>query len=294
MLWWRPEHGVAYGYADGWTADGSAFFFSGLGQEGDQSFDAPYQENGRVRDHATTGNRLRLLRYVGKNAVRYVGELRLDPEDPWRWVDAPDRRGETRKVIQFRFVPVGVVVQEPDDPVHESESSGPEAVRVEESVALSDRLLAAVRTPLEALNSSSFRQALAAREVLAQRRELELVHDFAAWLSARHGLEATGLRIPYSPEARDLRADLFVHELQLLVEAKSSSARESIRLAIGQLLDYRRWLYPEPEMCLLVPTAPPNDMLELLELLGVAVAWRQADSFEVSPSNLMDRRASES
>lgn len=281
MLWWRPEHGAAFGYEDGWTPEGDAFYFSGLGQEGDQSFDPPYQENGRLRDHATNGDHVRLLRYVGKNMVRYLGELRLDPDDPWRWCDAPDRRGETRRVIQFRFLPVGRMVIDPRDPVHNPASRAPGSLSVEEEIARVDQLVGAITTPIEALRSPTFRHAVAAREVLARRRELELVYDFRDWLALAHGLDGVGLRIPYAPEARDLRADLFVPERRLLVEAKSNSARENIRQAIGQLFDYRRWLDPEPDTCVLVPAAPATDMLDLLERLGIGVAWRSEGGFEV-------------
>lgn len=120
LLWWRPEGGAAFGYLDGWTESGSHFYFSGTGQEGDQGFEVPYQENGRLRDHAANGDRVRLLRYVGRNSVQYVGELRLDPEDPWQWRDGPDRSGNLRKIIQFRLQPVGEVIHLDDDPVREA------------------------------------------------------------------------------------------------------------------------------------------------------------------------------
>jgi 5-methylcytosine-specific restriction protein A len=68
MLWWRPEIGETFGYSGGWTEDGTAFYYSGTGQEGDQVFAAPHIENKRVRDHAATGDHVRLLRYVAKNS----------------------------------------------------------------------------------------------------------------------------------------------------------------------------------------------------------------------------------
>jgi hypothetical protein len=103
-----------------------------------------------------------------------------------------------------------------------------------------------------------------------------------------HGLEATGLRIPYKPEARDLRADLFVTAPRLLIEAKSTTAREKIRLALGQLLDYRRLIAPPPSLCVLLPSDPPSDMLELLHLFGVGCAWpAQPVGFTVDPDSLL-------
>lgn len=281
LLWWRPERGAAFGYEDGWTADGGAFYFSGMGQEGDQRFAVPYAENGRVRDHAATGDHIRLLRYVAKNTVRYLGELRLDVIDPWRWRDGYDKYGDLRRVIQFRFLPLGEVVRDPADPLHlpPGETAIPEAVR-EAPAAPSE-------TAVEALGSDRFQRLVRAQRILAERKELRLVHTFRDWLSSAHGLAATGLRIPYAAEGRNLRADLFVTTPRVLVEAKSSAAREKIRLAIGQLLDYQRWIQPRPRMCVLVPAPPAEDMLDLLHALGIGAAWPDGDDFNVDPSSLL-------
>lgn len=51
---------------DGWTDDGQVFYFTGTGQVGDKVFEAPHQENGRVRDHVANGDAIRLLRYYRK------------------------------------------------------------------------------------------------------------------------------------------------------------------------------------------------------------------------------------
>ena len=66
-----------------------------------------------MRNHIANGDHIRLLRYVAKNNVVDVGELRLDPEEPWRWRDGVDRLGQTRKMLEFRFVPVGEVLKAP-------------------------------------------------------------------------------------------------------------------------------------------------------------------------------------
>lgn len=282
MLWWRPDRGGAFGYQDGWTPSGEAFYFSGLGQEGDQGFSTPYQENGRLRDHAVSGDQVRLLKYVAANTVRYVGELRLDPVDPWRWRDGHDRTGAVRKIIQFRLLPVGRVKREPSDPVHEPPSSRPVAVR-----HIVESLPEPRATHIEALKSVTFRQGIAARQILARRRELELVHALRDWLDDQLGLTATGLLIPYAPESRNLRVDLFVSQPPLLIEAKSSASRESIRLAIGQLLDYQRWVAPQPELAMLVPTEPAEDMLELLQALGIGAIWPSGRSFVFQPPGLL-------
>jgi hypothetical protein len=275
MLWWDPQRGREFGYDDGWTSDGSTFFFSGTGVEGDQQFGAPLQENGRVRDHVANGDRIRLLKYLGKNRVRYVAELRLVQ---WHVRDGEDRKGNLRKLIQFQFVPVGPAVQEPGDlerpPLREAPAPAPlEPPPAEPGEAA-----------LERLHSKEFRRHLMTQQLVCRRREAELVHAFAQWLSVTFGRNVTGYEIPYGVEGRNLRADAYLPPREdaggILFEAKSSAAREHVRLAIGQLLDYRRYIETEPKLAVLTPTPVPSDMLELLDELGIGIVWQSGDGFE--------------
>jgi hypothetical protein len=277
MLWWRPERGEAFGYRDGWSTSCDAFYFSGTGQVGDQRFEAPNAENGRVRDHVRNGDALRLVKYVGKNEVVYLGRLELDRADPWRWRDAPDRYGTTRKVIEFRLLPVGDVLREHDDPTRAEPLDTITHVPVPPVPA---------QTQVESLGSVVFEQVVAAQTRLARRHELELVHAFKGWLEDR-GAVTCGLVIPYAPERRNLRADLYLPDVATLVEAKASASRESVRTAIGQLLDYRRWIEPRPRLCLLVPTEVPPDMVSLLDSLSIGTAWPGGPGFVVRPEGLV-------
>ena len=226
LLWWRPEHGEKFGYSDGWSDNGTAFYFSGAGQTGDQEFGHNNFENGRVRDHVVNQEHIRLLRYVGPNAVRYLGEMRLDPENPWQWRDGPDRYGETRKIIQFRMLPVGDVLRLPEDGVHFEPGASPKTEQI------SDQIPPPTATDIEALGKKEFQRLIAARSTISRRIELALVHEFRDWLASAHQLIATGLLIPYHAESRNLRVDMFIHGPQILVEAKSSSSREKLRMAI--------------------------------------------------------------
>lgn len=176
MLWWRPERGEHYGYVDGCAPDGSAFYYTGTGQEGDQEFDAPLIENGRVRDHVQNGDRDRLLRYVGSNSVRYLGELQLDPTDPWRWVDGPDRFGIQRKMIQFRFLPQGSVLLDPVGPIH------PEPTPAIEPTETFPEPPSPTQSELERIQSHEYEQLRRLQTVLLNRKGARLVHRFAAWL----------------------------------------------------------------------------------------------------------------
>lgn len=283
LLWWRPEHGSSYGYADGWTAAGDAFYFTGTGQYGDQVFESPLAENGRLRDHHVTQDRVRLLRYVGKNEVQYVGELELDPHRPWTWETGIDREGQTRRIIQFRLLPVGSVMRFQEDPVRLDPANEGQDTPLEQPTTEPST------DELEALRNPEFKVLLRAREIIARRRESELVHAFAAWAEGVHRLEGTGLKIPHAATSTILRADLFIPGNNLLVEAKSSANREAVRLAIGQLFDYARWLDPRPDLAILLPHEPPNDMLELLSSLGIGCIWRRHGGFDVTSPDLLER-----
>lgn len=278
MLWWRPGRGESFGYEDGWDTGGAAFYFTGTGQVGDQRFDSRNSENGRLRDHEANGDHIRLLRYVGDNEVVYVGQFRLDPADPWQWRDGPDRYGAIRKMIQFRLIPVEKPLRLEADPVREAEAQEPTLVPLE---------TAPRQTPIENLGAIHFEQMLKVQRRIARRSELQLLHHLQGWL-AGCGVESGGLLIPYAPERRNLRADLYLPLANTLVEAKANASRESVRMGIGQLLDYARWLKPKPRSLLLLPNAPPEDMVTLLESLTIGLASPSGDGFKVLPQEFIE------
>ena len=68
------------------------------------------------------------------------------------------------------------------------------------------------------------------------------------------------------PDAKkDLETDGWIDETQTLIEAKANTERTSIRMAIGQLLDYQRHHIPKPKnLAVLLPNLPNNDLVDLL------------------------------
>jgi len=50
-------------------------------------------------------------------------------------------------------------------------------------------------------------------------------------------------------------------------------------MAIGQLLDYARFVSPEPSKVVLLPSEPRTDLLNLCSADGVRVAWPQDGGF---------------
>lgn len=91
-------------------------------------------------------------------------------------------------------------------------------------------------------------------------------------------MEAGGSRIcrqRYQPpsEVKPLYCDLYDATRHHLLEAKGSTSREAIRMAIGQLLDYARFVKPPPQLGVLLPTRPRQDLEVLLTAQAIAIVW---------------------
>lgn len=96
----------------------------------------------------------------------------------------------------------------------------------------------------------------------ARRQEGALVKRFERWSLAQG---RTVGRIEFST-ARGERfvADVFDEERELMIEAKAAADRGSIRMALGQLLDYDQMLPTAPDLAILVPAEPARSAVELL------------------------------
>jgi hypothetical protein len=73
-----------------------------------------------------------------------------------------------------------------------------------------------------------------------------------------------------------------VKDLNVLVEAKATDARYAIRMAIGQLHDYRRFEPTTPELAVLVPREPIRDLRRLLAGLTIGCVWPRGDGYRDS------------
>ena len=99
--------------------------------------------------------------------------------------------------------------------------------------------------------------------------EAKLVREYVAWMGAgaRFGRN-------YIREAK-LYVDLFDRTHWQLIEAKVSASRESIRMAIGQLRDYRRFYSTRrPSLAVLLASRPKADCVRLLTDNKIAVIWK--------------------
>jgi hypothetical protein len=76
-----------------------------------------------------------------------------------------------------------------------------------------------------------------------------------------------------------LIGDAYDGETGTLIEAKSSAGREKVRMAIGQLLDYRRHIQHVSRCAILLPERPSNDLVSLISGSGMELVYRDGAGF---------------
>jgi hypothetical protein len=258
FLFTDPAKGHKHGYFDGWGEDG-CYHYAGEGQTGDQKMT---QGNLAILSHRREGRALRLFKGVSTGMYEYLGEFALPEERPWYRTDAPETNGgPIRSVIMFRLQPVSaeepVGTQLPHTPADK-----PVVEPIDVEAQHTERMLVdPSREPYE-----------------AERVEAKLVRAFADHLRLL-GHTVSRHRIAPAGVAKQLLTDLFDASTNRLYEAKGSVSRAAIRMAIGQLFDYARFLN-EPELALLLPSRPEDDLLDLCDRLQIAVVWPEGDGYE--------------
>ncbi|WP_445152128.1 restriction endonuclease [Baekduia sp. Peel2402] len=249
-----PASGEQHGYFDGWFSDG-CFHYTGEGQRGDQQLKAG---NAALLHHAADGRALRVFDGA-RGIVRYRGEFVVDATEPYYFADAPETGdGPLRQVIVFRLRPLDAAVEG---------ASALDALlhRQVEQVAVERQM-----TEVAWVNPRAEGHEL-------NRREQRLVLAYRDHLIARGHDDVGRMKIVPDGEHRPLFTDLYCRDLNLLVEAKGSAERGSIRMAIGQLADYRRFLSPSPICAVLLPSQPRPDLLALLDAEDCAAIWPAAN-----------------
>jgi hypothetical protein len=240
--------GAAYGYIYDGQAEDGFFHYTGEGQVGDQRMT---QGNRAIRDHEAEKRQLHLFQASGTE-LDYLGEFRY--HDDYQ-ADALGVDDEPRKVIVFRLEQLS------------GPKAGPSRTRLD-------------RLGRERLKEVPVEQTLTERTLIegdrepyeAERREQKLVRALAERLELL-GHEVCRLQIRPAGEAAPLFCDLFDKTTNTLYEAKGTVTRPAMRMAIGQLADYRRFVTPEPELVVLMPEAPRADLSKLAESQGITVLW---------------------
>ncbi len=262
LLFSNPS-GEDHGYYDGWHDDGF-FHYSGEGQRGDQEM---RRGNKAIRDHLQDDRQLHLFLGQGKGRpVTYIGRFEL--VDSYS-DDAPETGGgPLRKVIMFRLRPI-----QDDDGSQPRLDLGPRVRVVEprEGPSVED-------VPLEEHQTERYYLDRSREPTEAERREARLLQDYIQTCRAS-GHHLVRQRITLPGEAKPLFTDLYNATDRLLIEAKGTVTREAIRMAIGQLLDYQRWVDPRPRLAILLPERPRDDLIHLIADCKIALIYRDDTEF---------------
>lgn len=262
FIFYDPRTGEQHGYYDNWQADG-CLHYTGEGQRGDQEMKSG---NATIFNHKRDGRALRVFRGA-RGTVTYEGEFELDDVEPFQRTDAPETGdGPLREVIVFRLRPKDTEPPEPTSRLTEV-LTGPVRINVPiESQETEKAYVNPSREPYE-----------------AERREQKLVLALEAHL-LRLGHTVNRQRLLPSGEARPIITDLFDGTTGTLVEAKGSVERNAVRMAIGQLCDYRRFFATGElrHVAALFPKEPRADLCDLLSEQGIIVIHRTETGFEDS------------
>ncbi|MEV0131954.1 hypothetical protein AB0H83_26255 [Dactylosporangium sp. NPDC050688] len=111
--------------------------------------------------------------------------------------------------------------------------------------------------------------------VAAARREADLVSRYERYLE-EHGHRAIRNEITLPGRLDTLFTDVYVEDTEELLEAKASAGRNHIRLAIGQLCDYARFVRPRSRAVLL-PSRPEQDLVDLLRSMEIACVYERGE-----------------
>ncbi|WP_353862055.1 hypothetical protein [Azospirillum formosense] len=110
-----------------------------------------------------------------------------------------------------------------------------------------------------------------------ERREAKLVLALRDHLRGQ-GHSVVRLKLLPEGEAKPILTDLYDKTANLLVEAKGTTERGAVRMALGQLADYRRFL-DAPECAILLPAEPRLDLKRLAAAEAATLIWPVGPSF---------------
>ncbi|WP_037573560.1 hypothetical protein [Phaeacidiphilus oryzae] len=279
-----PAKGERHGYTfDGWTEPdehGSLYWYTGAGSRGPQQLSG---DNAKLLKHREKDRRVFLFVAAGKapgrDAVvhRYVGEFVVDPDEPYEELLGRDADRLPRRVYVFRL--------RPKDPalVDVRESDAQQPAQTSDALFMPDFDMTPRLGPVEfhGADETEMHPAVGPRRV--DRREGRLRSRFAQHLEALgHQVGSFQLTIP--GESRPFPVDLYDATDHVLFEIKSKSKRNEIRMALGQLLDYRRHIPGEDlRTAILLPEEPSEDLTDLIHQAGVHLVYQDGEGFEGLP-----------
>ena len=98
--------------------------------------------------------------------------------------------------------------------------------------------------------------------------ESDLVDEYVHWMGNEMRFGHNFIR------EEKLFVDLFDLTHWQLIEAKVATDRETIRMAIGQLMDYKRFYHRSPSLAVILASRPSVNCMKLLTDNRIAVIWK--------------------
>ena len=133
------------------------------------------------------------------------------------------------------------------------------------------------------LNTSSIR---VEREVEIEQKEMKLIKKYKNFLKKKNEGPLLRNRIRPAGESSEQETDGWIESTRTLIEAKASSSRPNIRMAIGQLLDYKRHINPEPlRLAVLLPSYPRKDLADLIFSQNIEIIYEKDGDFYTKKRN---------
>ncbi|MFJ4334530.1 MULTISPECIES: hypothetical protein [unclassified Streptomyces] len=322
VLFSDPEEAAVWGYQDGWLAEedgrGPIYEYTGAGSDGDQTFaGARGSGNRAVLRHSQQGRMIHLFVRVGKvpgnntKTHRYVGMFALDDELPFVPRQGLDVKGKKRTTIVFRLRPYGQFERSRADVLipapHTTAEFVPRAVTIDmlQSAAVTKGTFVAPDLPSDntsamltaaakgklvqvgKVHTPEFPRTASAATTVRQKKAL-LIESYATHLESQ-GHTVGSFQIKLKGKTATLRTDLFDATDHVLYEAQGASDRDSVRMALGRLLDYRRYVRQRdrqhgPDTVVLLPGRPDRDIEELLKDHETSLVYRTKNGgFERTP-----------
>jgi hypothetical protein len=150
----------------------------------------------------------------------------------------------------------------------------------ERPASITDPVLEAQVVAVETSNVEAMHRQTVAASTAAIRRESRLVARYVEYLQSEGHTVA---RLKHTTtDGETLYSDVWLPDLRLLIEAKADAGRPSVRMALGQLIDYARALSNPCHRAVLLPEAPTPDILNLIRAGGAEAIWSAEGSFRSS------------
>ncbi|MFH8567492.1 hypothetical protein [Streptomyces sp. NPDC017993] len=286
-----PAAGKEHDYTFDGRADddefGVLYLYTGAGQgTSDQELT---DRNRSLLNHAQAGRDVHLFVADGVKPgtttvrQRYIGQVVVDPIQPYdeRWTRVNGQPGRRLYVFRLRPAPGVTLALTEQDTMHVAPKT--EALPVPPAAEEAPETSAtAVPTEQHSTDTATANVTGGARTVL--RREGRLAKTFEAHLEA-HGHEVSRFQIRVKGERNTFLTDTYDATDNVLYEAKGKATRENVRMAIGQLRDYRRHIeVPDGlRLAVLLPEEPSSDLRALLETEDIALVTQTADGFAGFP-----------